>query len=196
MPTTRRRRLHPPRTTLTPALESFLKTGDYGGDGPVPGWFEVFELAGGVMHGNYNEARARWAEHGAQILADWIRDHPGTRPFAWWIVEAPEPRRVLDGAQHFLPPGAAWWEPAWRGACGIPAMQQIGHFMVMIEPEAAYLVRLRLLAPGERRRLTAEDFEPEEITVESETHEELTERRIARDAARGGNGPGGGPWAT
>jgi hypothetical protein len=30
-----------------------------------------------------------WREHGAAILASWVREHPGTRPSLWWKYDAP-----------------------------------------------------------------------------------------------------------
>lgn len=28
-----------------------------------------------------------WQEHGAEITAEWIVSNPGSRPWAWWLVE-------------------------------------------------------------------------------------------------------------
>jgi hypothetical protein len=33
-----------------------------------------------------------WAEMRDELLPAWIKEHPGTRPWAWWEQEAPEPR--------------------------------------------------------------------------------------------------------
>jgi hypothetical protein len=166
MPTKRSRRPQLVRTPFTSALRRFLESGDYGGGEGSHLDFKIFDLAGAVLHGEYDEIRARWAEHGAGLLADWIREHPGTRPFAWWILEATEPRRVLEGAAHVLPAGPAWWEPDWRGHFGVPAVEQSGRFVVVVESEPAYLERLGLLARGERRRLAAENFAPEKVEVD------------------------------
>jgi hypothetical protein len=43
------------------------------------------------------ELGEKWAEYGAEVLAEWMREHPGTRPFAWWRFQAPEPRRRVGG---------------------------------------------------------------------------------------------------
>jgi hypothetical protein len=33
-----------------------------------------------------------------EVVAGWIRKHPGTRPYYWWVVEAPkEPRQRIGG---------------------------------------------------------------------------------------------------
>jgi hypothetical protein len=50
-----------------------------------------------------------WAEHGADVTAMHIEQLPWTRPWAWWELVAPEPRRVIGG--HEDPEdGFAPWE--------------------------------------------------------------------------------------
>jgi hypothetical protein len=41
--------------------------------------------------------RRLWRAHRAEMLPLWTQDHPGTRPWAWWRIDAPEPRRRLGG---------------------------------------------------------------------------------------------------
>lgn len=59
-----------------------------------------------------------WRQHRADILSEFIREHPGQRPSAWWRYDAPEPgRRRLGGI------GAPSYEVLAyvpRYACGIP----------------------------------------------------------------------------
>jgi len=43
-------------------------------------------------------ARELWEKEGARLLSAWIRQHPGTRPFAWWRYQAPERRRQIGGS--------------------------------------------------------------------------------------------------
>jgi hypothetical protein len=110
---------------------------------------------------------ALWTEHRAEILGDWIRVRPGTRPYAWWRFEAPEPRQVVVGAELLKPTRAPDdWAFVWRGNFGRPAFVQVrprGWLgLPAIESHAAYLDRLGLLTPGERDRLEPDDFEPEE----------------------------------
>jgi hypothetical protein len=38
-----------------------------------------------------------WAWAREVVLAEWIRQRPGTRPLAWWAHDAPEPRRRTGG---------------------------------------------------------------------------------------------------
>jgi hypothetical protein len=45
--------------------------------------------------------KALWAELGAEFVGAHVRRRPGTRPWAWWHWDAPEPRRliVVDGEE-------------------------------------------------------------------------------------------------
>ena len=43
------------------------------------------------------EIAAAWDQIGGEIVEDWIRDRPGTRPMIWWRLSAPEPGRTSDG---------------------------------------------------------------------------------------------------
>ena len=44
--------------------------------------------------------RAGWLQLRGEILARWIKEHPGTRPWAWWNFNSPERRRRIDGGIH------------------------------------------------------------------------------------------------
>ena len=44
------------------------------------------------------EIAAAWGQIGDEIVADWVRDLPGTRPAIWWRLSAPEPGRTTDGS--------------------------------------------------------------------------------------------------
>ncbi len=68
-----------------------------------------------------------WAQYRERILADWIEQHPGTRPSCWWKFDRPENKRP-----EFSPrPGEPRSLPA-------PKVQR------------AYLARHGLLEPGEQ----------------------------------------------
>ena len=43
-----------------------------------------------------------WAELRDELLPAWIEDNPGTRPYAWWECEAPEPRRDGESGYFYL----------------------------------------------------------------------------------------------
>ena len=33
----------------------------------------------------------------AELLAEWMAEHPGNRPYVWWAFDAPERRKGTDG---------------------------------------------------------------------------------------------------
>ncbi|HJV28676.1 MAG TPA: hypothetical protein VJ673_23555 [Aromatoleum sp.] len=84
--------------------------------------------------------RALWEAHGAAIVTIWARRHPGTRPPLWWKAAAPVPRLLADGQP-----------PRYPKAPGL------------YEGQAAYLDRLGLLQRGERARIPAAAWLPEDI---------------------------------
>ena len=43
--------------------------------------------------GDEEAKREAWEELGEELTADWVTKRPGTRPCAWWLYDAPEPRR-------------------------------------------------------------------------------------------------------
>jgi hypothetical protein len=120
-----------------------------------------------------------WRAVRDDLLRDWIQEHPGTRPAAWWKYDAPkqaapkvpkwhrgemvEPRRRIGGA------GAPSWEqfpailPYYR--FGIPvSFEGIDKAdPPTFESEATYLKRNGLLSPGEERRIPPEAWEPEAV---------------------------------
>jgi hypothetical protein len=102
MPTTRRRRRQEARDSLDTSMRVFFETGSY--DAAKAAGIAVGEVdeRGGfrgmiqllLKHPGHE---ALWREHGEEIVADWIAEHPGTRPWKWWAVDAREPRRRLGG---------------------------------------------------------------------------------------------------
>jgi hypothetical protein len=162
------------RQPLTEPLERFLITGEYGGGTQFS--FDIFLLAGEAIRGNFSAVRALWTEYGASLLARWLIEHPGERPYAWWLIDAPEPRQCLDDPGRHVWPVARWPEYMWRQRRGIPLLDQIGHFTVTFESQAAYLDRLGLLGAAERLELSPDVFEPERITIAVDTLEELVAR--------------------
>ncbi|MFZ5448161.1 MAG: hypothetical protein ACOZFS_05940 [Thermodesulfobacteriota bacterium] len=104
-----------------------------------------------------------WKEVEAKLLPGWIREHPGTRPFGWWAEEAPEARLQVGGGEctpnpmyeaHGLPiPGH------WNGDPGDPPLY---------ESQAAYLQRLGLLTPLEKKWLAGHREALEPVTLKYE----------------------------
>ena len=91
------------------------------------------EIRHTFFYGNAEIAGA-WAQIGDEVVADWVRDKPGTRPAIWWRLSAPEPGRTSDGfARETLDIPIAPPSPA---------------------QQTAFLRRYDLLLPGEAKRLT------------------------------------------
>ena len=174
----RKRRMAKTRRTvdLPAGVRRYLETGEY----RTPDGLDqdAYTLAVGVNRGNYARIGELWDTHGAELLEDWRRERPGTRPFAWWVIAAPEPRRCLAGAEYLYPVHAPGdWKWVWRRGFGIPAMRQVGHFEITFESEASYFARLGLLDGDDRERLDEDDFEPDVIAVDIETYDELVRGR-------------------
>ena len=89
------------------------------------------------FHGNA-EIAAAWNQIGDEIVEDWIRDRPGTRPMVWWRLSAPEPGRTTDGGGG---PGRA------------PEFLDIQIAAPPAAEQAAFLRRHGLLLQGEAKRL-------------------------------------------
>jgi hypothetical protein len=132
MPTNRRRRLQPRRHEIQSERTRQRLLGGHDWqflDGP-----DLTEA----------ELKAVWSELRDELLAEHVREHPGSRPWAWWYWEAPESRQqVADGPSAV---GKETWFGMPRCYDGVPPDG-------MYESEAAYLERLGLLNKEERRRL-------------------------------------------
>src|SRR5262249_18907857 len=86
------------------------------------------------------ELRQAWSDYRDELLAEHIASSPGSRPWPWWMWDAPEPRRrIIDGGEytHYIR----------EAGFGIPKNCDETEF----ESQLSYLIRLRLLAPDERR---------------------------------------------
>jgi len=122
-----------------------------------------------------------WAEYGKDIVNWWIKDQPGTRPRCWWRFSAPEPRRRVGGTG--VTRQEVWGRPNYLPAFQLPApdswltadKKHLHPFAddplaVPVDPDdpptfesqAAYLKRLGLLLP-EEKRLAPDAFAPERI---------------------------------
>lgn len=121
MPTNRIRRKRESKDPLTPALRAFFETG---ADSD-----EIDETAG-LFTGSDEKLLRLWQAHRDKILAGWIEEHPGTRPWVWWVVA-----RVLGMERRPFPGGR-------------------------IESEGAALQRMGKLAPEEAKRIAGDDLEP------------------------------------
>ena len=96
------------------------------------------------------ECRNRWNRVKPQVLESWIRDHPGTRPGAFWKFDATEPRKRTPVAK---------WGPLVPDYCfGLCVIGEDATY----ESQADFLRRHGLLDPSEVDR---SDFKPEFVGV-------------------------------
>jgi hypothetical protein len=124
------------------------------------------------------EFAALWHGYEEQIVGEHIAEQPGTRPLRWWEFSAPEPRRRVGGVgtpchehlahvEHYVFGVPDQWisdiETYRRMGMPLTVPALDPDDAPLYESEASYLERLKLLAPGERRRLKPEDFEPESV---------------------------------
>lgn len=100
-----------------------------------------------------DEIRAVWDRLKGDILAEWIRTKPGTRPCAWWRFDAPREysisrglsfamRKQLTGPPHELSAVL----PILR--CGLPVDHLEGR---TFESETEFLRRHHLLTEAEKQ---------------------------------------------
>lgn len=149
-------------------------------DAPRPENADVFRWSE-LARDSEGSALALWRQYGATVLEWWCVERPGTRPSLWWRHDAPEPcRRRLGGVGTpaadrlaYVPRFAYGVPRDWISAAllatyrglgaplGVPAVDPDD--LPTFEAEATYLDRLGLLTAAERRRLTADDFEPEAL---------------------------------
>ncbi|MFA9477109.1 hypothetical protein ACERK3_02260 [Phycisphaerales bacterium AB-hyl4] len=112
------------------------------------------------------ERRRAWEVLRDDLLPEWIADHPGTRPWAWWRYDAPERRQRVDGPPHPFdnperiehiehiaskPKAAGDYKQAmYRLYYGRPAsLCVLDDFHAVYETEVEYLSRLDLLTADE-----------------------------------------------
>jgi hypothetical protein len=175
-----KKRMPKGRAELLPAQIAFLRDAELHEDEDFVQQMELIWLRnashddGGSMPDGSASARDLWAAYGEQALAEWIEQHPGTRPSPWWRFDAPKRTRQRCGGV-----GTAWGEhQVWLGiplvwvsrrypptrwpGCPGPAVDP--HNPPVFESQATYLDRHGLLLPGERRRLGDEDFRPVLLT--------------------------------
>ena len=110
--------------------------------------------------------RTAWFEHGDELLADYIRENPGKRPWAWWRYEAPEPRRRLGGAStssEEAPHCPDWARGSSFGKPRVWAGDVCEENPPRFESEAVYLERLGLLSDEELEFFSRAEMPEEEI---------------------------------
>ena len=127
-------------------------------------------------------AKVLWREHGHDVVRQWITKRPGSRPAMWWQYSAPEKERHRVGGVGT--PMHECTATMLRLRLGLPVdwlsadlaeyFQSEGDFPwpaadpadpPLFESQAEYLRRHNLLTADERKRLQAQDFEPEPVVI-------------------------------
>jgi hypothetical protein len=146
MPTKRRRRARMAYEDVKPAVVHFLLTGERRRG--LAGVLDTFVLGEA-------DFKALWDAHGEQLLAEFVAEHPGTRPWAWWKFAAPGLPERLGGTGD-----------VWHAGIEVYAIEPGDpEDPPVFESVPGFLRRHGLLTSVERRRLRAVDFEPEAIGV-------------------------------
>ncbi len=176
----RKRRVSKRRADLTDEQAAWLR-GDY-------------RNAGFTNYVGDEELSELWNRYCDAIIADYAQEYPGFRPGRWWKYTAPEMRKrvggigtpcheVLEYSRSFKYGLPVDWITPWQVEFySRPTPDNYGNFAKPITPghfngvaidpndppvyesQAAYLKRHGLFMPGERKQLTAADFEPEALT--------------------------------
>lgn len=108
-----------------------------------------------------------WEKYREWVLPQFVKKQPGRRPCGWWLVDAPEQRKLKCGGydqkwQKIISDSGDEWAPSirsehWRLNYGVPGM--VDHFdddlneiedKRVFESQVEYLKRLDLLLPGEK----------------------------------------------
>jgi hypothetical protein len=108
-------------------------------------WLEAHFLGGG---------RALWQRWRAEVMARWIADRPGSRPWAWYEHDCPprEERLKLSGSGAQTATLNHDRRPEFHGCeAGAPPR---------IESEATFLRRLGVLEAGEEKRIPKRAWAP------------------------------------
>lgn len=106
--------------------------------------------------------RSRWRAHADELTAEYAKQNPGRRPYAWWKWTAPEPRKRLGGIgtpAHDVLAYAVSYEHGIASRFINVDEDDPPTF----ESESAYLRTRDLLLPDEAERIPADAPEEEFI---------------------------------
>jgi hypothetical protein len=168
MPTNRKRRSRKfKKSTISASLKHYFLTGNYCGLENCPDRGAVFLLGGKA--GKLDEFRRLWEIYKEEILKEWIKKFPCTRPFAFWRLET-EGRKQVAGSSSWELLGIAmdseglprYWQYAWDKENG-----------PVFESQCSFLDRNGFLTPAEKKYLKShqELLEHEQIKFEGENNQ-------------------------
>jgi hypothetical protein len=102
--------------------------------------------------GDVELLREAWRLHRARLLPAWIKEHPGTRPFAEWLC------RIVPkyGERPSTDFGSRWPSPVRHREGNMLNLIRHTHTVPRAqEPEVEFLARHNLLSPAEKRLYAA-----------------------------------------
>jgi hypothetical protein len=127
-------------------------------------WITEYLLTGCVLRADGSKSpkpymyggpdfEAEWQSARDELMAVWLKEHPGTRPWAWWAFDCTTGPRLRMG-------GTGRREKQTIMDCGIPCKNTWWRDVdparpPLYESQAAYLQRHDLLAPAEKKWLAA-----------------------------------------
>jgi hypothetical protein len=115
-----------------------------------------------VQYETLEEMQAAWAAIGEELLADYIAQHPGRRPFAWWLFSHGQERPLNPGGDRLADFIAICRSQARFGFLDTSCWG--GSLLPMQEDQTFYLQRMGLLTATELQLIPFE--EPEDETVD------------------------------
>ena len=143
------------KSVISENLRTYLLTGDR-----EKADVEVFRLSGSP-----HRLQLVWDAVKKEILNNWIKQHPCTRPFIFWIL-APEKRKKVSGS--------GGWRPGMAiDSDGLPQYWQLWwskKHPPNFESQATFLDRNGFLTPAEKKYLEKNPklLKPERIEYEYE----------------------------
>jgi hypothetical protein len=98
------------------------------------------------------EMRQAWQDLRKEILAEWLQNHAGSRPFGWWCFDAPKGSRrdCVNGRHPFDDPRFDLEKKLWYG---LPQFCRECDLALQYESEASFLRRQNLCSAAELKFL-------------------------------------------
>lgn len=87
MPTKRNKRSRYSKPALSKEIRDYFESGNTEN--------ETIELY--AIRTDKSKMQSIWDENKELLLDKFIKKYPGFRPFAWWLLESPEPRQRIGG---------------------------------------------------------------------------------------------------
>ncbi|MBI68519.1 MAG: hypothetical protein CMJ38_00550 [Phycisphaerae bacterium] len=107
-------------------------------------------VAGVAFDDDMEAMKEAWEQLQEPFMEVWKVEYAGSRPYAWWMFEAPESRLRIDGKQHPFDNPERKDKRLYYGKPRI--MIGKDDFMAEYEGELKYLLRLGLIEADEVKR--------------------------------------------